>query len=494
MKKLVSLLLALALVFAVAVASASTITISRDSSFAGTNGRVYTAYKVFDADVYLDGENTTADTATVTYDPNGPIAYTMANDSPWASIITTASQNWFDVKDAADGSKKIVTMKNNVSVNTATAQAIATWLKNNKPADNLIEDKYTITPGGGAVTVDKGYYLILANDGATNLTLVTADVEIHEKNTYITTTKTSAQTDYNVGDTITYTATVTIPADTNPTNPVILHDTMDAALKFGGSATAKIRDIGSSETGTNFTGFTLEADAADINDSCTFEINIPVDSTVLGKEIIFTYTAEVTSAAATETGLVNTIFGQHGEYTTTPVNVYDYTFGFDFEKTFVGSDETSLTAHFELRTDKDDPATAIFFNAKANGIQKKVDTDDGTGSKDLVISNKETINLAGLDHGIYYLVETQTSDGYNLLDGAVKVTITDTTSDPSNPSRTVSYEVNGTTSTGTVSIENKSGTVLPSTGGIGTTIFYILGGLLVVGAAVILVARRKADN
>ena len=44
------------------------------------------------------------------------------------------------------------------------------------------------------------------------------------------------------------------------------------------------------------------------------------------------------------------------------------------------------------------------------------------------------------------------------------------------------------------SVTNNSGTVLPSTGGIGTTIFYILGGLLVVGAAVILVARRKAQD
>ena len=46
----------------------------------------------------------------------------------------------------------------------------------------------------------------------------------------------------------------------------------------------------------------------------------------------------------------------------------------------------------------------------------------------------------------------------------------------------------------TAPIQNQSGTVLPSTGGIGTTIFYILGGLLVVGAAVILVARRKAQD
>ena len=491
MKKLISLVLALAMIMMVAVASASTIQILRDDSFAGTNGRIYTAYKVFDSDVSLSGSNDEDTTADVTYTTNGPIAYSMAKNSPWASVITTASQNWFNVNEAADGSKYIVTMKDGVTANTATAQAIATWLKNNKPSNLTGTD---ITPGGEAVEVGNGYFLVLANDGATNLTLVTTDVVIHEKNTYITTTKTSAQTNHYIGENITYTATVTIPADTNPANPVVLHDTMDSVLKFGGSATATIKDIGATGTGTAFTGFTLEADKEDLTDRCTFEITIPVNDNTLGKEITFTYTAEVTSDAATETGLVNDIFGQHGDYRTTPVDVYDYTFGFDFQKLFVGSDNTELTAHFQLRTTADDAGTAIAFNAKAEGKQKKADTDDGAGSTDLVITNTETINLAGLKAGTYYLVETATSNGYNLLDGPVTVVIEDTTTDPAHPTRTVTYTANNVTSTGTVVINNNSGTVLPSTGGIGTTIFYIVGGLLLVGAAIVLVARRKASN
>jgi LPXTG-motif cell wall-anchored protein len=45
-----------------------------------------------------------------------------------------------------------------------------------------------------------------------------------------------------------------------------------------------------------------------------------------------------------------------------------------------------------------------------------------------------------------------------------------------------------------VTVVNKAGTELPSTGGIGTTIFYVVGGLLVIGAAVILIARRKVSE
>ncbi len=483
MKKLISLVLALAMVLMVGAALADTIKITRDSSYNGTGDRTYTAYKVFDADVAMDpaGTNTEADTETVSYgEEPGPISYSMATNSPWLTAMQASGQTWFDVKLAADGSKYIITLKDGVENNTATAKAIAAYLEANLP-DGL--SGTDVPTDGSAVEVGKGYYLLLASDGATNLTLVTTDVEIFEKNTYIETSKESDETNYSVGDKITYTATVKIPADTNPDNPVILHDKMDTALAFQDDVAAKI-------AGEDFEGFTVVTEP---EDECTFEISIPITEAVLGKEITFTYSAEVTSAAATETGLVNELGGQHGDYNTTPTKVYDYTFGFDFEKDFTGSDDTSLTAKFELRTTADDATTAIAFNAKAAGVQKKVDSDDGEGSTELTISNTEVINLAGLAAGTYYLVETETSAGYNLLDGPVTVTITDTTEDPSSPSKTVAF-TGGEVEDGKLIINNNSGTVLPSNGGIGTTIFYVIGGILLVGAAIILVARRKASE
>jgi len=486
MKRLISLVLALVMVLMVGAAFADTIKITRDSSYEGTGARTYTAYKVFDADVAVTaGTNTEADTETITYGDDA-ISYSMATDSPWKNAMLADAQTWFDVKLAADGSKYIVTLKDGVTNNAATAKAIAAYLKANLPSGLSGE---TVPTDGNAVAVDKGYYLLLASDGATNLTLVTTDVEIYEKNTYIETGKTSAETNHYVGEKIEYTATVKIPADTNPDVPVILHDEMVAELAFQNDVAAKI-------DGAAFDGFTVAKEG--LTDNCTFEITIPVTSAVLGKTITFTYSAEVTSAAATETGLVNKLGGQHGDYKTTPTEVKDYTFSFDFKKLFTGSDDTSLTAKFELRTTANDATTAIAFNAKNGGKQTKVDSDDGAGSTELQISNKETINLAGLKAGTYYLVETATSNGYNLLDGPVTVIITDTTDKTAanwTPSRKVEYIINGGEKTeGVVTINNNSGTVLPSTGGIGTTIFYVVGGLLLIGAAVVLVARRKASN
>ena len=113
------------------------------------------------------------------------------------------------------------------------------------------------------------------------------------------------------------------------------------------------------------------------------------------------------------------------------------------------------------------------------------------------ITNSEGIfQLSGLKPGTYVIEETHAPDGYNKIDGQKTLIIewdaTNGFSIGAGSDKDFTMTTNGVMYE--ITIQNFGGTTLPSTGGIGTTIFYILGGLLVIGAAVILVARRKAQD
>ena len=142
-----------------------------------------------------------------------------------------------------------------------------------------------------------------------------------------------------------------------------------------------------------------------------------------------------------------------------------------------------------------------------NGVKKyatltnnKIDgwvTDKG-GATTLETSGTGDILIEGLNEGIYYLEETEAPAGYNKLTEPIEVEITATTSVTSG-SETVQYKNSSETSytpatDATVKVLNKAGTQLPSTGGIGTTLFYVIGGGLMAVAAVLLVTKKRMNN
>ena len=125
-------------------------------------------------------------------------------------------------------------------------------------------------------------------------------------------------------------------------------------------------------------------------------------------------------------------------------------------------------------------------------------TYEAVGSE-LKSEDMTTFTWSGLDDGDYKLVETTTPSGYNTIPD-IEFTITathDVSSDnPTLISLSGGDKFTGVISTGVVSanIENQSGAQLPSTGGIGTTIFYVLGSVLVIGAAVLLVTKKRMST
>ena len=113
-------------------------------------------------------------------------------------------------------------------------------------------------------------------------------------------------------------------------------------------------------------------------------------------------------------------------------------------------------------------------------------------NNEMITAADGKFNIVGLYHGSYILEETTTLAGFNGLD-PFKFSISATHVEDTSGNKAGTTLSENTQKTMNNDIVNKSGAQLPETGGIGTTIFYVLGGMMFVGAALILVVRRKAE-
>lgn len=131
--------------------------------------------------------------------------------------------------------------------------------------------------------------------------------------------------------------------------------------------------------------------------------------------------------------------------------------------------------------------------------QKLVKVDDTTyrlalpteteGVVDTITTGELVIN--GLADGTYYLTETKAPRGYNLLREPVKVKIDHTTANGKLTETSFVADQTETDTSGVVKVENNAGAELPSTGGIGTTVFYVLGSAMALGAVILLVTKKR---
>lgn len=186
-------------------------------------------------------------------------------------------------------------------------------------------------------------------------------------------------------------------------------------------------------------------------------------------------------------GNVNKTILDYGESNkTTPSTTTTYTFGIPvFKYTGTETEQTGLAgAKFKLYTDaqcKDENVVKV----KENGtdyIVGETDTNDN-----VMTSGTEVFNINGLKAGKYYLKEIEAPKGYNKLANPIEVQIDD--------NGNVKVMKDGKLTDATqVEVLNKSGTVLPSTGGAGTTMIYLVGAVLVLGSGVVLATKRRMKN
>lgn len=347
-----------------------------------------------------------------------------------------------------------------------------------------------------------GWYLVvsdLTTDAICSIDTTAKQVTIREKNGVPTVTKEveyasgswGEGNDGNVGDTVNFQTTIYV-TDGNPTN-YVLHDKMSNGLAF------QTGTISVKKNGDPFTDYTIETPI----DDCTFEIKFNENSLHTNDKVVVTYSATINSNAVVGTaGNENETwlkYGNNGE--TTHGRTKTYTWKFNILKFFTDSnDEKQYLADVEFvlyRKNADDKAEYAKFdsNNKLSGW-----TEAENEATKLKTNATSIVGVEGLDKGTYFLKETATPDGFNGLTSDVEVLIDSSCNTLSGATYTVQYRMDneedfaGAGDAKIVPIENKRGTTLPGTGGIGTTIFYVIGGGLMAAAAILLITKKRMEN
>lgn len=470
MKRTLTILLALVLMMAMAVpamaAGQGSITIDN-----AVVGKTYTIYRIFD----LNSHNSNY----------SAINYTV--NAKWADFFKTGAKGLDYVNIDEMG---YVTWKGSESDAPAFAEAAIAFAK----ANSIVNDGSTTATSSKVefTGLELGYYLVQSDLGALcSLDTTMPNVTIKEKNAQPTTEKEveedsdssfGGHNDADIGQTVNFKTTINV-IDGDPRN-YVLHDEMSDGLTFDGSS-VKVTKNGEEIKA----GYELVIEPTD---DCTFEVKFDNGLLKPNDVVVVTYSATLNANAVVGgTGNANET---HLSYTNTdnttgktqPSETRTYTWSMDVLKyTEKDGKETGLgDAKFVLYKKEDDKQ----LYAVARGGMVIRWTENKNEATVFVSAADGMIEIKGLDADTYYLEEIEAPAGYNKLKDPIEVKITATVDQDGNGTATVSY---GENSTGTVMVLNQTGAELPSTGGIGTTVFYVVGGLLVAVAVVLLVTKKK---
>lgn len=339
-----------------------------------------------------------------------------------------------------------------------------------------------------------GYYLVDSSVGSLcGLDTAVKEVTIDEKNGVPSVEKKVSNSENgtfgesstaSIGDTVYFKTTIT--AQQGAQN-YVLHDKMTDGLKFNGKVEVK---KGESPVATS--NYTLKTSG--FNDDCTFEIEFGqtfCDDLQKDEKITVTYSATLNENAVigndANTNTNKTLLSYGDSQKTTEVTTNTKTFKMDVFK---------YTENRNDKTKKDGLAGAVFTLKKEgetntiNFVREKTDETNGdvyrvakTGNANITTNKSGKFTIKGLSAGTYKLEETKQPAGYNKLSGPVTVVI----------DNVGNVTVDGANAD-PVKVLNKTGTVLPSTGGMGTTMIYLIGGALVLGSGVVLATKRRVKN
>ena len=524
MKRVFAAAAAIATVFGLAAttvvtanaADNATLTVSTtDAKFAG---KTVNAYKMFSATVsgdgkavsytltdewkpfFKDGLGLTGVTDTNVNDKANEYVAKLKNDGTGLAAFATKASNW--AQNTVNGIKTNKTTT--VSSNAAGGQYTATFT-------GLDYGYYVVAVPGATVADTKSQYATLVSVGSTNV-----DATIKGAlPTVVKKVNGESATSAKIGDTLTFTLTSTIP-DMSAYSAYTFNfkDTLSKGLTFKQVDSVKVEGANSSLTeGADYSVTTTSKTSGET--LLTVAMNeFKKQQANVGKTITVTYTATLNKDA---------VVGGHGntnsatiQYSNDPSNggfgesepskVRVFTYGFTVDK-YTGDsypDKAVRLAGAKFTLAPKAGGEAIHFvqvnagNATTNAVYRVAKDDDTVTTTTITTPENGKVDFQGLKNGEYTLTETEAPAGYNKLASAIGVKVdgrndgTDTT----DAIVTITYDNNNgsdydqTASNGVIPVQNKSGAILPGTGGMGTIAFTVIG-VLVIALGVAWTLKRK---
>lgn len=466
------------------------------------DGQTYTIYKLLDLESYTPDPGT--DDGIYSYKPN----------KLWKNFIETAvdsaSTNYFKINENGYATWNGDTTDSRKAEFAQKALAYAKDEAHPIAGDpRKKEEGKTLT----FTNLSLGYYLVDSSVGTLcSLDTTKPAATIQEKNGVPSVDKiitsggvVSADGKSNsasIGDTVIFKTTITAQAGAQD---YVLHDTMDEGFTFTNNIQVKLND--SKVENQDYSIYLKGTENNKTTDGCTFEIRFTKDFCDKLKEndkIYVTYTAMLNSKAfiginnndaSGNTNATKITYGANNKESVES-KTQTYTYQIPVFK-YTGIGKTPLAgATFSLFTTETE-GDAIKLVQKTGTQEYRLAIQGETGEKEVTeITTTDTgrFSIQGLKPGNYWLEETAAPKGYNKLKKRIKIAV------GAHGAITIdgNYNADGTVSGGNleaeVGVENKTGTVLPSTGGVGTTMIYLVGAVLVLGSGVVLATKRRVKN
>ena len=441
---------------------------------------------------------------------NNGFIYKLTADA-WADFITTvqdgSGENYFNLFE--NGGTKYVLANENLKLGIADFAAKA---KAYAEANKLAPIKTAKAEAEGALKIDGldlGYYLVRSDLGILcSLDTTAPNAEVREKNEATVIVKnvedtTKKQNVAEIGTYVKFTIQITVK-DKAPVNYKLV-DEMTDGLTFVNDEnhplTVNVTRGGSESTLTNVNDYTVAETSTPKGFTLKFKDEGSASILKTGDVVTVTYYAQINeNAVIADEANVNKAKVEYGtnshtEYDTTETYVWKMNIVKYTTVQAAGSGQATekrlAEATFQLSRDEAGAQVIKLVKVKDTTYRLALPTETDTAVDTITTGETGELVINGRADGTYYLTETKAPRGYNLLREPVKVTVAHKTENGKLTETSFVADQTQTDTSGVVKVENNAGAELPSTGGIGTTAFYVLGSAMALGAVILLVTKKR---